>query len=1118
MSRFTVACVFGMVLGSLAASVQAAESVWSYSSPAGYVDSSPALGDIDGNGELDIVLGSTSGGVSVLDVNGRLVWHCDVGDSVTIAPTLADVAGDRSPEVLVLTLDGHLICLSGESGRELWRWSAPAPVTWGTTAVVATDLDGDGVVEIVTGDSEGTTACLSAAGDVRWLYHGEYGGTLCPAIGDLDGDGQPEIIVAGDKIPLVCLSAQGHELWRVGQSAQGASPVLCDLNDDGVLEILGALDKSLAAFGPNGSVLWTVPMKNTVDSAITVADADEDGTIEIYAVDLAGHLVCVTPDGKLRWSANVEERARRSPAVADVDGDGVCEILVAGYSAALHVFDPAGVLEERIALPAPCNATATVVDLAGDGTPSVLCATGGGETVVYRWPDAKPGAKNPWPEYRLDSTRNAVVGAPAEAMTVAIADVDFGDFYVGPNYVTLRVINPEGRPLTIRVEVLQNGDNVGTSVLSSTETEIVHEAPYALSGREVVNLALSCTVTEGERVLAKRARQVYVVPFAKELSDAESMVAAFSQVVSNLPAPREMMSRVWRLERELADFERRAELAGTVQDTERRSLRDDIAALRAECVRWTPVVLAAVDSGSALVVSVANPWAPFGGLDEIVEGRLAQPRAVVEAFGGETEAAAFNVFNFSSTPKTVRVTLDDFVSGVDAAVTLPASQVVSLHEAVSVPTQKSDLSADALPRLNEAQTMVVPGWAGRQLWVNVDTSPLAPGTWKGRIQFKTLEVDPLETTAELSVTVWDAKLPEQHALRSCQWGYVHSSILKDQPDAAFDDQVAHGTNVFVGLFYPQAAYDENGALVGAIDFAAHDAYVTKHAPAGIILFCGYQGALKGPGDHQSEAYRKAHVAWLRAWVAHLAELGVGYDGFALYPVDEPGLRDGLVDVYLNYARLAREADPKILMYTDPVAGIELAQLAAMTPYVDIWCPNRNGFLLEDSEKFDLIKATGKTLWTYECEGNAKHQSPLGYYRAQSWLAWHHGLTGIGFWSYCTSRNDPWYVPTVNQDYILIYQGSGVVASKRWEAVRDGMEDYDMLKALRDAYAPGALPEDVAVLLGGEASAIASFCGLDEDGNTPGEGGLAERREIADRRWTRLQGARRQVAAALAAAE
>ena len=184
--------------------------------------------------------------------------------------------------------------------------------------------------------------------------------------------------------------------------------------------------------------------------------------------------------------------------------------------------------------------------------------------------------------------------------------------------------------------------------------------------------------------------------------------------------------------------------------------------------------------------------------------------------------------------------------------------------------------------------------------------------------------------------------------------------LRDQPEAALADQVAHGTNVFVGLFPPKATYDEQGQLVGDLDFTEHDAYVKRHAPHGIILFFNYQRGLQGPGTHEDAAYRKAHVAWLRAWVARLAELGVGYDGFALYPIDEPGLTRGLVERYLLYAKLAREADPNIQLYTDPVKRIEMDELVAMTPYVDIWCPNGGSFLKDvNADKLAYLKSLGE---------------------------------------------------------------------------------------------------------------------------------------------------------------
>ena len=314
-------------------------------------------------------------------------------------------------------------------------------------------------------------------------------------------------------------------------------------------------------------------------------------------------------------------------------------------------------------------------------------------------------------------------------------------------------------------------------------------------------------------------------------------------------------------------------------------------------------------------------------------------------------------------------------------------------------------------------------------------------------------MEPQEAVANLAVHVSEIALPEEQVLKLCHWGYVDRSILKDMPQAALDDQILHGTNVFVATntFAPRAEFDKAGTIIGEIDFSKHDEYVRQHSPHGIILFFSYQGALKGPAEHHTPIWEKAHAAWLKIWFEHLKTLGIAYKDYALYPVDEPGLREGLVDMNISYAKVIRKVDKKVQIYTDPVAGASLDDLKKLAAYVDIWCPNRNGFLLDvGAEKLAFIKSTGKKVWTYECDGNAKHQSPIGYYRSQAWLALHHELTGIGYWSYCTSRFDPWYTPVGSHDYLLIYQGDGVVTSKRWEAIRDGIEDYSMMFMLRQA--------------------------------------------------------------------
>ena len=247
-------------------------------------------------------------------------------------------------------------------------------------------------------------------------------------------------------------------------------------------------------------------------------------------------------------------------------------------------------------------------------------------------------------------------------------------------------------------------------------------------------------------------------------------------------------------------------------------------------------------------------------------------------------------------------------------------------------------------------------------------------------------------------------------------------------------------------------------------------------------------------------------------------MGVAHDQFAFYPVDEPGLSNGLVDLFINLAKPIREVDPEALIYTDPVGRATMEELKRMTPYVDIWCPNRSGYLLkEGQDKLAYIKSTGKSVWTYECMGNAKHQSPLGYYRAQAWLVSHYGLAGMGFWSYCTSSADPWFTPEGTNDYLLIYQGKGVVSSKRWEAIRDGIEDYGILNELKNAVArskdSSSLPfvNEARRLLETEAFDIARYCGLDEYGTEPGIGGMKELREIEDARWDKIKNVRRKIA-------
>mgnify|MGYP002682600478 FL=1 len=342
--------------------IEAAEVLWRFETPLGNVDSSPALADMNGDGRQDIIITTASGSVVVVDSAGREIWGRSLQIPISIPPTVVNLVEDEQPQILVLNQAGTVFCLAGQNGDTIWKYDLPSEIEWGTTAIVACDLDGDGTNEVVTGDSAGHVVCLSPKGERVWQFDGGHGQTYPPAVGSLTESTPPSILLSGSQLPLVCLDTSGKEQWRLDIAAQGAAPVIADINDDGAREILTAIGNSVAAAGSNGELLWRFEMPKEIDSSICVGDANQDGILEVYAIDLSGLLAAIAPDGTRLWTGNVHERARRSPALADIDGDGRIEIVAAGYSGELHVFSAEGEQKEALAMPNPTNASPTIAD------------------------------------------------------------------------------------------------------------------------------------------------------------------------------------------------------------------------------------------------------------------------------------------------------------------------------------------------------------------------------------------------------------------------------------------------------------------------------------------------------------------------------------------------------------------------------------------------------------------------------------------------------------------------------------------------------------------------------------------------------------------------------------
>jgi hypothetical protein len=123
----------------------------------------PAVADIQGDRKPEIVVSLNDGSMHALRADGKPLWRFDYtrGNPVMYAsePTIADLNQDGSPEVLFTTFgdpavtdSGHLVIL-GADGSLLHDVPLPNPGENGNgsgapAAPTVGDLDGDGALEI----------------------------------------------------------------------------------------------------------------------------------------------------------------------------------------------------------------------------------------------------------------------------------------------------------------------------------------------------------------------------------------------------------------------------------------------------------------------------------------------------------------------------------------------------------------------------------------------------------------------------------------------------------------------------------------------------------------------------------------------------------------------------------------------------------------------------------------------------------------------------------------------------------------------------------------------------------------------------------------------------------
>ncbi|KAL5550133.1 hypothetical protein UlMin_000309 [Ulmus minor] len=259
------------------------------------------LGDID--------IGKyVAGSVVVFDLNTKQVkWTAELDMSteagdfrayIYSAPTVVDLDGDGYMDILVGTSFGLFYVLDHHGNV---RRNFPLEMAEIQGAVVAADINDDGKIELVTVDTHGNVAAWTAQGEEIWEKHLKSLVPQGPSIGDIDGDGHTDVVVPTISGNIYVLSGKdGSFLHPYPYRTNGrvmSQVLLVDLSKQGDKKkglslVTTSFDGYLYVIDGPTSCADVVDIGETSYSMVLADNVDGGDDLDLIVTTMNGNVFC----------------------------------------------------------------------------------------------------------------------------------------------------------------------------------------------------------------------------------------------------------------------------------------------------------------------------------------------------------------------------------------------------------------------------------------------------------------------------------------------------------------------------------------------------------------------------------------------------------------------------------------------------------------------------------------------------------------------------------------------------------------------------------------------------------------------------------------------------------
>jgi len=430
------------------------------------------------------------------------------------------------------------------------------------------------------------------------------------------------------------------------------------------------------------------------------------------------------------------------------------------------------------------------------------------------------------------------------------------------------------------------------------------------------------------------------------------------------------------------------------------------------------------------------------------------PSLSLQMMQNEYRSESFNLTNSGKKQLDVSIRLEG----------LP--NCVEVRQLEYVDTRKGIISADALtpvPYGSGSYKTTVPSGMTRQIWLTFNPKTPGAANYSGSIK---VDVGEIHHSLSFALRISPSRFPDQPTLNVGVWDYAIANaygINANNKEKVIADLRSHYINVAFGqrgqAAVPDASnIDVNGHITKPLDFSAFDEWLriwpdAKHYQIFYhVTLTDNNFAGKTWG---TPAFRQAMKEWATAWDSHVRAKGLSKGQVQMHFVDEARTPE-YFQILQDWVEAFKAGSTLVYVFNDPTSlhlNNNMDYAPAALDKCDVLCPPLyymlNYFSSNIRSYFDDRVSAGNELWVYSCVDN-KHIDPT-YFRMQPWYAFQMGGTGSCFWAYSDSRGNPWneYTATGSESFSMVYlDDNGPVSTRHWEALREGIEDYEYMAMLK----------------------------------------------------------------------